>query len=98
MGLKMKASEFLEAGIRHERDRAATYDKPQGERSIPPVVVAFNALTGHTLSDEEGWLFMMLVKASRSQQGIYSQDSYEDGAMYFGLMGESAHVARKVEK
>lgn len=90
----MKASEFLEAGIKHEKDRAATYDKPNGERSIPPTVAAFNAITGHSLTDEQGWLFMTLLKAVRSQQGAFKADNYEDGAMYFGLMGEAGYARR----
>lgn len=77
------------------KDRAATYDKPEGERSMSATVAAFNAVTGHQLTEEQGWLFMALLKAVRSQQGAYRADSYEDGAAYFALAGEAAARYRK---
>lgn len=85
-----KAHEILEAAQGHMKDRAATYDKPQGERSMCATVEAFNAITGAGITEEQGWLFMILLKAVRSQQGAYRADSYEDGAAYFALMGEAA--------
>lgn len=72
------------------QDRAATYDKPEGERSMCATVEAFRAITGIRVTQEQGWLFMALLKAVRSQQGAYRADSYEDGAAYFALAGESA--------
>ena len=93
----MKAHEFLKAGIQHMEDRAATYDKPEGERSIPATVAAFNALTGHKLTDEQGWLFIALVKAARAQSGgEFKADNFEDGAAYFALMGEAAYQRWKL--
>ena len=41
-----RAIEILEAGAQHMRDRASTYDKPDGELSIYATVEAFNAITG----------------------------------------------------
>ncbi len=90
----MKAHEFLEAGLGHMKDRAATYDKPKGERSMSATVDAFRAITGHDLTEEQGWLFMCLLKAVRAQSGSYKSDNYEDLAAYAGLMGESAHAER----
>lgn len=87
---------ILQAGLGHMLDRAATYDKPQGERSMGATVTAFNAVTGLTLTEEQGWLFQILLKAVRSQQGNYRLDNYEDGAAYFGLMGEAGHRDRVV--
>lgn len=84
------AHEILLAGIGHMQDRAATYDKPEGERSMVATVAAFNAVTGISLTEEQGWMFLLLLKAVRSQQGAFKLDSYEDGAAYFGLMGEAA--------
>lgn len=86
----MKAHQILEAAAGHMRDRAATYDKPEGERSMGATVAAFNVITGHVLTEEQGWLFMQLLKAVRSQQGAYRADSYEDGAAYAALAGEAA--------
>lgn len=88
----MSAIELLEKAAGHLKDRAATYDKPEGERSIGAAVKAFNAVTGDGLmdSEERGWLFMAILKMVRSQQGDYRADNYEDGAAYFALMGEAA--------
>lgn len=84
------APEILQAAIAEMADRAATYDKPEGERSMAATVEAFKAVTGHDLTETQGWLFMALLKAVRSQQGAYRADSYVDGAAYFGLAGEAA--------
>jgi hypothetical protein len=84
------AADFLQAALKHMKDRAVTYDKPKGERSMGATVAAFHAVTGITLTEEQGWLFMLLLKAVRSQQGEYKADNYEDGAAYFGLCGEAA--------
>lgn len=94
----MLASELLDKSIQTIADRAADYDAQAagGERSIPKVVVAFNAITDHKLTNEQGWLFMALVKAVRSQQGAeFKADNYVDGAAYFGLAGEEASEERK---
>ena len=90
----MTASDFLGAALNHLVDRASTYDNPTGERSMGRTVEAFNAITGHKLTEEQGYLFMCLLKQVRSQQGKYKSDSYEDGAAYFALMGECAAKVR----
>lgn len=72
-------------------DRAAERDQPSGERSMLRTVTAFNALTGHRLSERDGWLFMAVLKAARAASthtGL--PDDYEDGAAYFALAGEAA--------
>lgn len=84
------AAKILRAAIGHMDQRAATYDKPEGERSMGATVLAFAAITGVLMTEEQGWLFMALLKAVRSQQGAYRADSYEDGAAYFALAGEAA--------
>lgn len=91
-----KAADVLTAALGHMQDRAATYDKPEGERSMPATVAAFNALTGHSLTAEQGWLFMTVLKLCRTQQGGHRPDNYEDGAAYFALMGEQAACDRVV--
>lgn len=85
---------FLERGLDHMQDRAATYDKPQGERSMAATVEAFRAITGISMTEEEGWLFMGVLKDVRSQQGVFRADNYEDRAAYAGLQGEAAAKAR----
>jgi hypothetical protein len=93
--LKVNPADVLKAGIKHMEDRASTYDSPKGERSILATVQAFNIITGHNINPEEGWLFMILLKAVRSQQGNFKLDSYEDGAAYFALMAEEAFQLRR---
>lgn len=61
-------------------------------------VDAFQAVTGVSMTEEQGWLFMALIKAVRSQQGAYRADSYEDGAAYFALAGEAAVRDRTVKE
>ena len=90
----MTASDFLGAALNHLGDRASTYDKPTGERSMGRTVEAFNAITGHKLTEEHGWLFMCLLKQVRSQQGKYKSDNYEDLTAYASLMGECAAKVR----
>ena len=88
------AGDFLGAALGHLEDRAATYDNPQGERSMGRTVEAFNAITGHKLTEEHGWLLMCLLKQVRSQQGKYKSDNYEDLTAYAALMGECAAKVR----
>lgn len=85
-----KAAELLGRAAKHMRDRAATYDKPEGERSMGRAVDAFNAVTGHTLKESEGWLFMALLKAVRSEtRSEPHQDSLEDLIAYTALYAEA---------
>lgn len=84
------AADILARAAEHMLDRASTYDAPDGERSMEPTVIAFNALTGNQLSETEGWLFMALLKIARSNQGDYKADNYEDGTAYMSLAGEAA--------
>ena len=87
---QVTAESILEAGAQHMRDRAATYDAPSGERSMEKTVTMFNALTGHGLTETEGWHFMQILKMVRASQGDYRADNFEDGAAYAALAGESA--------
>lgn len=85
------ADSILTAAAQHMRDRAALRDQPQGERSMARTVAAFNALTGHALSERDGWLFMVVLKAARAViTPPGNVDDYQDGAAYFGLAGEAA--------
>ena len=90
----MKAQEFLTKAGDHMQDRASTYDKPQGERSMAATVGAFNAINGTALTEEQGWMFMELLKIVRSVQGDYKADNYEDAVAYAALRGECASGTR----
>ncbi|WP_444893418.1 hypothetical protein ACJJIE_02465 [Microbulbifer sp. TRSA001] len=88
------APTFLEKGAQHMRDRAEQRDSEGGERTMAKTVSAFNALYGTSLTEEEGWMFMVLLKQSRASCGVFVPDDYEDGSAYFGLAGEAAAKAR----
>jgi hypothetical protein len=90
-----KAAELLGRAAKHMHDRAATYDKPEGERSMGRAVDAFNAVTGSTLKESEGWLFMALLKAVRSEtRSEPHQDSLEDLIAYTALYAEARGEGR----
>lgn len=85
-----RALNLLQAAAEHMADRAANYDKPQGERSMAATVKAFNAITGRDLTEAEGWLLMALLKMVRSQQRAEPhRDSVEDLVAYAALFGEA---------
>lgn len=71
----------------HLQDRAASRDS-DGERSMARTVAIFNAATGLTMSEAEGWLFMLALKIARSQAGGYNADDFEDLTAYGALLGE----------
>ncbi len=83
------APEFLQKAIDAIADRASERDQ-DAERSMARCVDVFNALTDHSLSEREGWMFMVCLKAVRAQQGALQRDDYTDGGAYFALAGEAA--------
>ena len=87
---KPTAVDILHRAAGHIEDRAAQRDQAQGERSMARTVAAFNALTGHQLSERDGWLFMVALKAARACCTPTGQpDDYEDLSAYGALAGES---------
>jgi len=88
--MTITAPELLERAAGHMRDRAATYDKPEGERSMAQTVAAFNAVTGRDLTESEGWLLLDILKQVRLfQRPGYHADSAEDHIAYAALMAEA---------
>ena len=84
------AIRLLQVAADHMRARAATYDKPDGERSMGKTVAAFNAVTGRNLSEAEGWLLLQLLKDVRLfQRPGYHADSAEDCIAYAALKAEA---------
>lgn len=84
------APDLLDAAAGHMRNRAATYDKPEGERSIAQVVTAFNAIHGTDMTEVQGWHFMSLLKQVRAfSSGKAHRDSLEDNIAYSALMAEA---------
>ena len=84
------AHDILDAAGRHLRDRAPTYDSPDGERSMASTVAAFGVITGLHLTEMEGYTFLALLKMVRVYHASgYHADSYEDAAAYLALAGEA---------
>ena len=84
------ATGILAKARQHMLDRAATYDKPEGERSMLQTVKVFNAYTGRDLSESEGWLLMDVLKTVRDLTGEKPhRDSLEDKVAYGSLYAES---------
>jgi len=83
------ADGILDEAINTMRERAAQRDVEQ-ERTMGRIVATFNAMTGHNLTEVEGWKFMVILKMVRSQTGSYNVDDFVDMAAYIGLTGEAA--------
>jgi len=86
----VQASELLgrAAALMHERSK--TYDELDGERSMGKAVTAFNAITGHTITESEGWLLLQVLKDVRLfTRAAYHQDSAEDCIAYAALKAEA---------
>ena len=86
----MKAPEILTRSAEIMADRAKQYDSPQGERSMGKAVAAFNAITGQSLSEANGWLIMALLKMVRDNTTDKPhEDSIHDLVAYGALYGEA---------
>ena len=87
------ATDLLQTACYQIGDRASERDT-ETERSMCSTVNAFNALYGTNLTEEQGWMFMVFLKASRSKGGRVRVDDYVDGSAYFALAGEAAIKSR----
>ena len=88
--LRTTAQGLLSKARDHMLDRAATYDKPEGERSMGRAVEAFNAITGRGLEESEGWLLLQVLKDVRDRQRREPHvDSLEDCIAYAALKAEA---------
>lgn len=81
---------IVDHSLRHVLHRAEAYDSEGGERSMSRTVQAFNAFTGHNLSEADGWRFMQCVKGVRlyTNRENTHLDSMEDGIAYSALEAE----------
>lgn len=87
---RLLAPDILKRAAKHMEDRAAARDQPGGERSMARTVAAFNAITGHAISERDGWMFMVMLKAARAcTTATGLPDDYEDLAAYAALAGEA---------
>jgi hypothetical protein len=82
------ADSILEASrnvlMERARQRGLAY-----ERSMSSAVDAANIMMGTSLNESDGYLFMALLKISRSRNGKPSLDDFVDAASYIALYGES---------
>lgn len=86
----MKAPEILTRSAEIMAERAKQYDSPEGERSMGKAVAAFNAVTGQSLSEANGWLLMALLKMVRDNTTTEPhEDSINDLVAYGALYGEA---------
>jgi hypothetical protein len=86
----MKAPEILTRSAEIMAERAKQYDSPEGERSMGKAVAAFNAVTGQSLSEANGWLLMVLLKMVRDNTTDKPhEDSLHDLVAYGALYGEA---------
>jgi hypothetical protein len=84
------AQDFLAKAGKLMDDRGQTYDQPDGERSMGRTVIAFNAITGQSLTEAEGWLLLQLLKDARQwSRTEYHADSAEDGVSFSALKAEA---------
>ncbi|MDH1823744.1 hypothetical protein [Delftia tsuruhatensis] len=88
--LPNRAPDILEAAAGHMRDRAATFDKPEGERSMAQTVAIFNQFHGAGMTEAQGWHFMQILKDVRLfTRAGYHRDSGEDCVAYAALKCEA---------
>lgn len=92
----VRAPDVLGKARQHMLDRAATYDKPEGERSMAKTVEVFNAFHGTSLTEAQGWHFMQILKDVRLfTRESYHADSAEDAVAYAALKAEA--LANRIE-
>lgn len=84
------AVDFLNQAATTMAERGKQYDQPTGERSMARTVAAFNAITGQSMSESDGWLFMLILKQTRQwSTPAYHEDSAIDSVAYAALLAES---------
>ena len=92
----IRAPDFCTTAARLMDDRGKERDN-EGERSMARCVATFNTMTGHELTEEDGWQFMVYLKHSRARGGSFRLDDYEDAVAYQALAAEAAHEAHVVK-
>ena len=92
----MKADEVLDYVKGVIAQRGEQRDLTSGERTIPRCVAAFNSVKGkRVLTNEDGWMFMEILKLCRMQDGKFVFDDYADNCGYAALLAEEALKTQK---
>ena len=93
-GARKSAAQIVQKAADEIAQRGQLRDKSDGERSMKRTVDAFNGLLGRpALTEQEGWLFMCVLKMARATAGKHHLDDYTDLAGYAGLAGECGELA-----
>jgi hypothetical protein len=90
---------LLDEAAKILRLRGVEYDGKgyqSGERSMAQTVEIFKAFTGVTLTELDGWRFLLCLKLARSTTGKPKLDTYVDIAGYAALTGE-CHLATRLD-
>ena len=94
-----KAIEYLSEAASIQQDRGNVYEAKEQERSMAKIVASFNTITGNQLTEREGWLFMVMLKAVRAMaKADHHDDSWLDFVSYAALAAEcsSRRLSEKV--
>ena len=88
----MNTDQILEEARNMLATRGQEYDhEDKRERNMGRAVCAFNALLGSNMTEEEGWLFMLILKLARvTDSDFRHHDSLLDAICYSALMMECA--------
>lgn len=82
-----EAPALLEKAAATMRERSAERDVDK-ERAITKAVALFNAQFGTSMTEYQGWMFMVHLKLSRAEGGNFREDDYIDAAAYIALAAE----------
>ena len=80
------ANYFLKKAVEILKERGKERDVEK-ERSMARIVSVYNALTGQSMSVEDGWKFMAILKLVRIQIKPH-EDGFLDALSYIALWGE----------
>jgi hypothetical protein len=83
----MKAPDLLAKARETMLERSVERDVKE-ERAMKRTVDLFNAAFGTSMTEYQGWMFMVFLKLARAQGGAYREDDYLDMAAYVALAGE----------
>lgn len=92
-----KAIEYLNEAAAIQQERGKVYEGADQERSMAKIVTAFNAATGLQLTEREGWMFMIVLKAVRAMaKAEHHEDSWQDLVSYSALAAECSALRRDI--
>ena len=84
----MKPSKLLKKCQHILDQRGKKYNKGEQEDSMPQIVSMFEAMSGKTLSPQEGHIFMLALKLVRMRNDHSGDtDHYVDAINYLALAG-----------